>query len=648
MNYIRICEGLRDFGKLVPPSELLKHIKSFDKDYYASIFYYTEEHYKQFQEKGSVKGMNGLITNKLVWDFDHETDIEEARKDTIELCTRLLAKGIKPDEIEVAFSGNKGFSVFIRTTSDLTEKQFQNITHNLAGDLPTRDVKIKNASRVFRIPKTRHQVSGLYKTIISLEDLSDSNCELIKELAKDPNNSMGFNTNVVILPAEITALGESRDEAVKNTKSSLDKYDGTQKPDMSKKPRNVPAYKWIILQGFIKPGAGHEATMAITSHYKNLGYPKKVVYRMLKGIFDIRHDLFPDSNVEPKEELWRKVEDVFSPEWRGGTYALENNEVLKDNCKFFLGTEGDIEQATHLVEIKSVSDSFTKYAKEIEKNTIKTGIESIDRNIRLQTSSHVVIAGSSGSGKTTLCLNLMNNVSRDNLKAVFYSMDMGKYLIYQKLAQRVTGMQDDELYNIYKSNNTAEMGRVASAISEEFKNVKFDFRSGIDMEEMRTSLLEEKAKQGDDLKLVVVDFINRIRGPYSDETANLAYIAPKLSDLANESETLIVSLAQIGRAKGGPSTELTDSRVAKGSSAIEESATALLGIWRPGYRMGEMDKFMRVALLKTRMGREFDETLYFNGLTSEIRDLNHHEQDDYERLVAAKEMDKGEKHKLDF
>lgn len=646
MKYIRICEGLNDYGKLIPPGDLLNHISSFEKDYYASIFYYDQDQYDQFQEKGTVKGMTNLMTNKLVWDFDHETDLEESRNDTIELCTRLLSKGLKEDEIEIAFSGNKGFSVFVRTTALLTERQFQNITHNLAGDLATRDAKIKNSSRVFRIPKTKHPKSGLYKTIISLKDLTNLTVDQIKELAKDSANSLDFNTNVAILSNEILELGVVKQESVKS-KKQLDKYDGTQKPDLSKKPRNVPAYKWILMQGFIKPGAGHEATMAIAAHYKNLGYPKEVVYRMVKGAFDLRTILFPDTNAESKQEIWRKVSDVFSDDWKGGTYSLENNDVLKENCRYFLGSDGEVEQAVQLVSIDTVADSFKKYAMDIDKNTVKTGIDSIDRQIRLQTSSHVVIAGSSGSGKTSLVLNLLNNVSNDKLKGVFYSMDMGKNLMYQKLAQRVTGLNDNELFDIFRQGDPQRLQKIREAVNKQFENTMFDFRSGVNIDELRSSLMDAKSRFGDDLKLVVVDFINRIQGPYSDETANLAHIAPKLSDLANESETLIVSLAQIARAKGGPASELTDSRVAKGSSAIEESATALLGIWRPGYRMGDMDKFMKIALLKTRMGREFDETLYFNGLTSEIRDLNHEEENEFEELMAKKEA-ASTKNKLDF
>jgi replicative DNA helicase len=214
-------------------------------------------------------------------------------------------------------------------------------------------------------------------------------------------------------------------------------------------------------------------------------------------------------------------------------------------------------------------------------------------------------------------------------------MDMGSSLVFQKIAQKVSGFNDDKLYNMYKSNQEAEIKRVEEKISKEYQNVLFDFRSGVSIEELRENLLTLKEKEGDNLKLAVYDFINRIRGPYSDETSNLAYVAPKLADLANEAKVCIISLAQTSRAKGGPSAPLEDSRIAKGSSAIEESATILLGLWRDGYNT-ENDNFITIAGLKMRMGQEFRLDLHWDGLRSHIRELTGEEEFDLEQFRKAK------------
>jgi replicative DNA helicase len=291
-----------------------------------------------------------------------------------------------------------------------------------------------------------------------------------------------------------------------------------------------------------------------------------------------------------------------------------------------------------IVSIGEVSNVFRNYATNIDKNTVKLGIDSIDKQIRLQSNSHVVIAGCSGSGKTTVVLNILNNTSQSGLKSVFFSMDMGAQLIYQKLAHKVSGLNDKQLYTMYQQKREKEIAAIDNTIADNYKNVLFDFRAGVSIDDLRENVLRLKDQHGDSLKLVVSDFINRIRGPYAEETSNLAYIAPRLADLANESETLIISLAQTARSKGGPAQPLQDSRIAKGSSAIEESASVLLGIYRNGYNT-DQDKFLTIAALKTRMGKEFVQPLYWNGLTGEIRDLNSDEEFELDRLEEAKKKD---------
>jgi hypothetical protein len=184
MEYVRICDSLNDFGKLVPKSELLNHLKTNDSEYYSSIFLYGEEDYEHFKKTGTVKGIKELKTNRLVWDFDDKLNPENAKKDTLDLVTRLIENGVPVDAIEIAFSGNKGFSVDVKTVHRLTRQEFKSITLKLSEGLKTRDSKIHNTNRIFRIPLTKHPVSGLYKIIISLEDLSNSRIEDIKERAK--------------------------------------------------------------------------------------------------------------------------------------------------------------------------------------------------------------------------------------------------------------------------------------------------------------------------------------------------------------------------------------------------------------------------------------------------------------------------------
>ncbi len=631
-KYVRLCKGLDDKGRLVPKSEVFEYIDDPSKDWYISLYSYNDQHYAKFQEIGSVAGITDVKTERLVWDFDG-ADLADARNDVVELTGRLIAQGLTTDQINIFFSGNKGFSVEIETTSEFSPAEFKNITRNLSKELETRDSKIVNASRIFRVPNTVHASSGLYKRPLTLTEVTELSIPNIRELAKNPGD---YEVQQVQLPKVITATADQESEVKPEYNPEM-----LAELDMSLKPKNMPACKYAIQSGFAPKGARSSAFQALAAHYKAQGLHKDAIYGLLKSVARVTYQRDPAAGLFPKEEIWNNVlGPVFSPTWKGGTYACKDHEFLQQVCPVRGSRQCGIGKKEPLVKIEGVSSTFNTYATNVDKNTVKTGIIPLDKKLRMMTKSHVVIAGTSGSGKTSLALNILANTSDSGVKSIFASMDMPDVLVFQKIAQRVKGYTDAQIYEMYKTKSP-KIKELEDAIGRAYKNVSFDFRRGISLDELRTNLLDAKYKAGDDLKLVVYDYLNKISGPFSDENANMAYIAPKLADLADESETLIITLAQVGRAKGGPGTPLLDSRVAKGSSAIEESATSLLGVWREGYNT-DSDKFITVAGLKMRMGQEFKLDLRFQGSTSLIAELSGEEQDELDILRERNKETKGD------
>src|SRR5258706_10037008 len=107
-KYVRITEGLKDVGTLVRPEEVNDYVDSdMENDYYTSIYYYTEEHLKKFKERGTVKGIVDVLTDKLVFDFDSKENMEIARTDAIETIARLEKYNVAEENVEIYFSGNK-------------------------------------------------------------------------------------------------------------------------------------------------------------------------------------------------------------------------------------------------------------------------------------------------------------------------------------------------------------------------------------------------------------------------------------------------------------------------------------------------------------------------------------------------------------
>src|SRR5574343_471490 len=186
MNYIRLCKGIADKGKLIPVTDNIYNGVDLNKDYYVSAFLYDEEHYNKFKKEGTVSGITNTVTSKLYWDFDSESNLDQAKTDALELCDRLFKKGFSKSEVSLFFSGKKGFQVEVNFKKEtFTPTEVKNICLSLGKNLTTLDRQIYNSNRILRLPLTKHQDTGLYKIPLDPDDIIEADVSAIKEAASD-------------------------------------------------------------------------------------------------------------------------------------------------------------------------------------------------------------------------------------------------------------------------------------------------------------------------------------------------------------------------------------------------------------------------------------------------------------------------------
>lgn len=86
-------------------------------DYYLSMFEFPEAFLQEVAVTGKTAGYNGVCGGQFLWfDIDREGDLESAVKDTMKLIEHIVATfGLTPENMQVFFSGAKGFHVGIST-----------------------------------------------------------------------------------------------------------------------------------------------------------------------------------------------------------------------------------------------------------------------------------------------------------------------------------------------------------------------------------------------------------------------------------------------------------------------------------------------------------------------------------------------------
>lgn len=618
-KYIRISKGLYKQQMINADADIYSKINKED-DFYNSLYFYEKTHYDQYLKTNSASGIVGLKTDRIIYDFDSKSNIEEAKKDAITLCERLESKNLK--DYIIYFSGNKGFHVDVLTNQEFTRQEYENILNNTAGDLLTLDKKVTDEQRLFRTPLTKHKVSGLFKIPLTFEELKNTSIEEIKEKARvvDMREETAIKKQGrVTLPTSFTdiTVETKKIEPVKATNLTYDSI------DFSKMPKYMKPERWALAQGFFEAGERNDALHVLAAFYKSLKYDETECFHLLRSAAEKQHKRTGQEMYSDKEIQSTIIKHIYGPTYKGGIYTVDNSEILKktvQRCKI------NVEEKTSgIVRINEVADRFKDYAKKFRENTLKTGVAELDENIMITTGMVVGLLAAPSAGKTTLANNIARNMSKSGDHVVYFSMDMYETLLCARFLQCETGYSVTKIFELIESNTPdAILDKAFKTVNEDLKNMHIDSRSGLTVEEIERTIEMYKETTGVNPRLVVVDYLEKVRGPFTDSTANGGFVVSRLSDIAKKQDVCILLLLQPQKHAGDPSEPLLSMRNIKGASVIEQDCRVVLTVWRPGFSPTnpDLDKYASIAVVKNNMGplNKFD--FHWEGISGKLESMS--------------------------
>ncbi len=655
-KFVRLSHGLYG-GQMVPIEGWEQNIKNYNSDWYRSIGTYTPEQVEKFKAQkhllkpgskaeGSVAGITGVKTNCLVLDFDHETDLNVARQAASDVVDELKMRGVAPENFNISFSGSKGFAIELFTDKEYSSREFKTVAENLAGHYECWDSSLYDENQIIRIPGTRHPKTGLYKTTLTVQELNSLSIDQIKEKAK--TGTVDWTEFPNALPEEL--FKSKKPERVAKSVE----FEG--ELDFSTNTLGMPNWKFAILHGYFPPGKRHDCMLALASYFKGAGFPQEITQNMVFEASRLQYERYrsdyPSGDPTNEGELTRTIDHIYGPAWTGGTFAYETNEKLKKSILDLFPEEALLDDQ-EIVEkpIKSTQDilnGFKKFAKDIEKNRIYTGMPEVDKNIMLTTGAMHGLLASPGAGKTALAINMLAHNSKKGLPCMFFSLDMSENLIGGKLVARQSPIGFRELTEKYK--NDIDMSDVEALVEEDFKNVAFYSKSSTSVKDMKIQILKHQKNIGQKVKFVVVDYLELLAGPYSDQTANSAHHAVHLKDLATDLDICLIILIQPQKSAGDASYPLTSMRQVKGASLLEQNFRNILGIYREGFNPDtpELDKFLTIKGLKSSFEGLFSVDVGWDGKTGRVYTLNQDGHHQLQRLRDSKLEAKAKEDKNDW
>lgn len=274
---------------------------------------------------------NSYLIGDLYFDFD-DKDYNNVKVDALRTIDLLYALfGIEKESISIYFSGNKGLHFIINKNilGVKPHKQLNSIYKEIiltiynALENKTLDIKIYDNKRLFRIPNTRHEKTGLFKVPITYDELRNCTSEEVKKLATRPRKIQNSNyknakfnekANTMYLKYVDKAIEKiNKCEQIKNTSTNLFKV-------------NPPCIKHLYTNG-ADSGNRNNAAAMLTSFLKKKGYDFDKVYNFVKE--------WNSLNTVPlsENELYKTCRSIFLSNFNYGCTSFEIISVCdKDNC----------------------------------------------------------------------------------------------------------------------------------------------------------------------------------------------------------------------------------------------------------------------------------------------------------------------------
>jgi hypothetical protein len=142
------------------------------------------------------------------------------------------------------------------------------------------------------------------------------------------------------------------------------------------------------------------------------------------------------------------------------------------------------------------------------------------------------------------------------------------------------------------------------------------------------------------IKLVLLDYFERIGSNITDATASSLKVANDIQDMVNEDGVAAITLVQPNKFSlgGGPDTEIVSYTSIKGSSFLYQSFRGIISLSRPFYTPAtkDLDRFMIINILKSDLSTQDRLELGWSGKRGLIYELEDIERQELHDLMKMK------------
>ena len=256
---------------------------------------------------------------------------------------------------------------------------------------------------------------------------------------------------------------------------------------------------------------------------------------------------------------------------------------------------------------------------------LSSGFKDLDKlTAGLQKSDLILVAARPSMGKTAFTLNIASYVGTHGGKVAFFSLEMSKEQLMQRMlcaeggidaTKLRTGQLDTQAWN--------KLVHVADTLSR--APIYIDDTAGITVMELRSKARRLKAEHG--LDLIIIDYLQLMQGRPSKNADNrqqeISEISRSLKALARELDVPVIALSQLSRSVESRQIKRPMLSDLRESGSLEQDADIVMFLYREDYydKDTENKNITDIIVAKHRNGPVDTISLFFQKEYTKFRDL---------------------------
>jgi len=211
---------------------------------------------------------------------------------------------------------------------------------------------------------------------------------------------------------------------------------------------------------------------------------------------------------------------------------------------------------------------------------LSTGFADIDARGRvLQPGNLIILAARPGMGKTALALRIAANVAETGAPVLVSSMEMQAEQLGDRLLSCMGRIPMAALIG-ERVPNDADWGRMTAALSRIHEMpLAIDDQAALTLWDIRTKARQAKRSMGG-LGLIVIDYLQLMRGEGDNRTQEVGSISRGLKALAKDLGVPVIALSQLNRGVEQRPNKRPVMSDLRDSGEIEQDADVVWGLYR--------------------------------------------------------------------